>query len=349
MGKIIVIFIVFVISFATQLFADSGGHRNPFGVLTFLPWNEGYNNYMYDSKEKVAHAIQLLKELGVSIIRIDFSWTQIEKVQGKDELSRLDYIVQECDKNNIEVLGVLGYSPAWAGGRWNQPVCDLKLFADFSARMAAHYPQIKYWEIWNEPDSLTYWQPQDNMVTYTALLKLVYPAIKAANPGAVVLVGGLTTDGLYKLKSMLKNGAGQYFDILNLHPFVDPSNPQCVKTMGTIINNFAAAVRQYGFDKKIWITEIGCPGIDNSSKTWWNGPAQSEEEQAKFLKQAYNYLLNDPKVERIFWAFFQDTPDHFYNAVDDFGLIRRDFSKKRSFMVYKDIINNGRSKDVQGQ
>ena len=340
---------VFVAGFSGRLYAASDNHKNPFGVLTFLPWNEGYNNYMYDSEEKVAHAIKLLKELGVSIIRVDFSWTQIEKVHGQDALGRLDYIVQECDKNNIEVLGVLGYSPAWAGGGWNQPVRDLKLFADFSVRMAVHYPQIKYWEIWNEPDSLTYWYPQDNMVTYTSLLKLVYPAIKAANPDAVVLLGGLTDDGLYKFKNMLKNGAGEYFDILNLHPFVDPSNPQCINVMGTITNNFYKAMRQYGFDKKIWITEIGCPGVDNSDKTWWSGHAQSEADQAKFLKQVYDYLLNDPKVEKIFWAFFQDTPDHFNNAVDHFGLIRRDFSKKKSFNVYKNIIDNERRKNVQGQ
>jgi hypothetical protein len=37
-------------------------------------------------------------------------------------------------------------------------------------------------------------------------------------------------------------------------------------------------------------------------------------------------------------GLFQDTPNHFQNAVDYFGLIRRDFSRKPSFDTYKELV-----------
>jgi hypothetical protein len=40
-------------------------------------------------------------------------------------------------------------------------------------------------------------------------------------------------------------------------------------------------------------------------------------------------------VEKIFWAFFRDTPNHFGDGVDFFGLVRNDFSKKPAFTMYQ--------------
>jgi hypothetical protein len=336
--RAIIIFTILLGGVLSPISAYSQSRENPFGALTFLPWNESFNNYMYDSDEKVIRAIAILKELGVSIIRVDFAWSQIEAAKGEDKLERLDLIARECEKNHIEILGVLGYSPPWTGSQWNQPPKDLNLFADFCSRMASRYEQIKYWEIWNEPDSVTYWQPQDDMVVYSKLLKASYLAIKTANPKTSILLGGLTDDGLYKLKNLLRLGGGDYFDIINIHPFVDPLDRDGIRRMGALISNFYKAVHNAGFEKKVWVTEIGCPGRDDSKQTWWNGRSPDEVEQADFLRRAYECALNDPNVDKVFWAFFQDTPDHFHDAVDDFGLIRADFSKKRSFATYQEII-----------
>jgi len=313
---------------------------NPFGCLTFLTWNESFNNYMYNSEEKVSHAILLLKKLGISMIRVDFAWPQIEPVEGEYHLTRIEYLLKECAKNNIEVMGVLGYTPAWAGPAWNEPPLDIKRFARFAGDMATRYPQVKYWEVWNEPDNKSYWQKQDELTTYTKLLKDTYLALKSANPRATVLCGSLTDDGLYKFKNLLAHGGGGYFDILNIHPFVDPLNPDCIKNMAALINNFHRFLQKAGYDKKIWITEIGCPGRNGSNKMWWCGQSPTEDEQAVFLTKVYGYLLADPRVEKIFWAFFQDTPQHFHNAVDDFGLIRDDFSAKPSYKAYQKIIRD---------
>jgi hypothetical protein len=95
-------------------------------------------------------------------------------------------------------------------------------------------------------------------------------------------------------------------------------------------------------NKKIWVTEIGCPGIrkDPAVNNWWMGPNSDEQTQAVWLKDVFKNLLVLPMVEKVFWAFFQDTKKHWDNGVDYFGLVREDFFKKPSFGAYKQSFNS---------
>ena len=69
------------------------------------------------------------------------------------------------------------------------------------------------------------------------MLKLVYPAIKQANPNAVVLTGGLTDWGEFP-KGIYAGGGRDYFDVMNIHTygmplpwgFVQRSAPRCERS-----------------------------------------------------------------------------------------------------------------------
>lgn len=96
-------------------------------------------------------------------------------------------------KNKINILGILNYSTDWASGRgWNYPPEDNKLFVDYALKVVNRYKdKIKYWEVWNEPDSHTYWAKQDGLKSYCVLLKDVYIALKKLDPECKILNGGL--------------------------------------------------------------------------------------------------------------------------------------------------------------
>ncbi|MBP7088837.1 MAG: cellulase family glycosylhydrolase [Candidatus Omnitrophica bacterium] len=302
---------------------------------------------MYKNESDIDRALELIKELGVSIIRVDFSWNHIEKEKNIFDFQRLDCIVSACQKNNIQILGVLGYSPPWTGNNWNSPPSDVKALLNYIATTIKRYPDVKYWEFWNEPDYYIYWQPQDDMKTYTDILKSVYTTIKSANPKSYVLLGGLTSDGFYAFKNILRYGGGDYFDIANFHPFIDPFRKNNLEEIKHKLNHIRKELEKYNLHKKIWLTEIGCPGITNKAKTcsWWFGQCPNEFQQAEFLKKLYNFILAEKDVEKIFWAFFQDTSNHFKNGVDYFGLIRTDYSKKPAYHEYKKIINGWNCKN----
>lgn len=337
MNKILLSILTFIL--LTQPVLAENNKKNPFGILTFLPWNHSWNNYMYKDKADLDRAIKLLDQLGVSIIRVDFAWTLIEKEEGVFNFDRLDYIVKKCQEKNIEILAVLGYSAPWTGAEWNNPPNDKEAFLRYiKTTVSRYFNSVKYWEFWNEPDSFFYWQPQDEMKTYTHLLKKVYPLIKSIDPEAIVLLGGLTSSGLYPLRRILQQGGGKYFDIVNFHFFTDPIKKNNLKNIGWKLYHIEKELKSFNFNKKIWITEIGSPGIKQvRGCLWWYGTCPNERQQSIFLKRAYDFLLKQ-NVEKIFWAFFQDTDNHFQSGVDFFGLIRKDFSKKPAYHRYQRII-----------
>ncbi|MDI6758722.1 MAG: family 1 glycosylhydrolase [Candidatus Omnitrophota bacterium] len=325
--------------------------NNPFGVLEFLHWSHEWNNYKYSIKEDLERAVALVKEIGAGRVRMDFLWSDIEPLPGIFEFEKYDNIVELLNKNNIGILGILNYNVQWASksGKWNCPPND-KLFISYCQNVVERYKdKIKYWEIWNEPDSSIYWEPQDGLVSYCALLKKVYPAIKEIDPEIKVLNGGLS-GGYRSVNRLYDCGVKDYFDILNMHIFDTPLNPDAVKAV-TSYPKLAhqVMVRNSDKDKKIWITEIGCPGIPGNieTKNWWFGENPDELKQAKWLKQVYTELLRDKNIEMVFWAFFRDCKGHWLDGTDYFGLVRWDFSQKPAYFAFKESRNRGRSSKHQ--
>jgi hypothetical protein len=198
--------------------------------------------------------------------------------------------------------------------------------------------KVKYWEVWNEPDSSTYWAPQDGLKSYCALLRDVYTAAKKVDPDCKILNGGLTRS-LASINLLYDNRAKDYFDILNIHIFENPVvNPIAIKAAVSYIKlAYKIMSRNGDSHKKIWVTEIGCPGVNEgvNVSNWWEGKNTTEKEQAEWVEQAYTQLLREPSVDKVFWAFFRDCKGHWGNGVDYFGLIRWDYSKKPSFSSYK--------------
>jgi hypothetical protein len=151
---------------------------------------------------------------------IGISWAAVEPSLGARNWSALNRIGQEMKdvaiKGMVPIVNVRT-TPGWAQlypgyicGPMKQEYFDE--FASFMYDTVARYSippyNVKYWEIWNEPDidrSLVFvdsdwgcWGDQNDAYYggwyYAEMLKVVYPQIKAADPQAQVLVGGLLLD-----------------------------------------------------------------------------------------------------------------------------------------------------------
>lgn len=312
---------------------------NPFGMLAFLNWNHSWNSHMYDGN-RLEKAVETLKEMGVGIVRMDFGWEDIESEEDEYDFEKYDEIVGILSENNIRMLGIFSYCASWAGKRWNGPPENNEDFVEYMSVTIDRYKSfVKYWEIWNEPDSRTYWATQDRMKRYSELLKDCYTAAKDIDPSCRILMGGLTENSIVPLRNIYRNGCRDYFDIVNIHPFVNPLKKERFKLLRGKINSVKRVMKKYGDeDKKIWLTELGSPGIENPTKEngWWHGISPDEQEQADWVGDIYKKAVNISGVEKIFWAFFQDSRDHFHSGVDYFGLVRDDFSYKPGFHIYKE-------------
>lgn len=319
--------------------------ESPFGVLEFLHWDHNWNCFKYPDRRSLEKAARLMKEAGVGIVRFDFLWQDIEPKQGEFNFEKYDLIVDVLSSNGIKILGILDYCASWAAacGEWNCVPRDNRLFVNYAVRVIGRYKaQVKYWEVWNEPDSSTYWSQQDGLKSYCALLKDVYLAAKLVDPDCKVLNGGLAL-GLSSVNRLYDNGAKEYFDILNIHIFENPLYPGRAKAL-LAYPKLARKVmaRNNDGDKEIWVTEVGCPGVKRSVNTanWWLGENPDEQQQAQWLKTIYSELLEQKIVSKIFWAFFRDCDNHWGTGVDYFGLVRWDFSKKPSFGAYQESVTD---------
>jgi len=220
---------------------------------------------------------------------LDFLWSDIEPQEGKFDFSKYDYIVRLLRDKGIHILGILHYSADWASacGKWNCPPRENKIFIKYASQVIKRYKdRVKYWELWNEPDSPTYWQEQDGLKSYCVLLKEVYIAAKQIDPECKILNGGLA-NGASSVNHLYDNGAKDYFDILNIHFFQNPLHPGAIKAVANYPKLAYKIMRRNGdADKKIWITEIGCPGVKRwlNVANWWLGKNPSESKQAKWLK-----------------------------------------------------------------
>lgn len=325
-------------------FADGRDSDSRFGTLEFLHWDHGWNGH-HNGGDKPERSVALMKEAGVGWIRMDFLWSDVEPSEGRWDFAKYDRLVDLLLKHDIKILGLLNYNAEWSGKDWNAAP-DPAAFTRYAQAVVARYKdRVKYWEVWNEPDQAIYWVPQDGMKSYAELLKSVYPAIKAEDPTAVVLLGGLSGGAVGPLRQVYRLGGKEYFDVVNIHPFVNPLRPDALKELDRIYRAVKDVMMEHGdAAKPVWITEIGAPGVPHAgaAPNWWLGENPDEAEQAKWIEELYTATAEWHGLGKIFWAFFRDTPNHFLTGTDYFGLVREDFSKKPAFEAYRRLARKGK-------
>ena len=188
-------------------------------------------------------------------------WPDVEPTEGSYNwaaLSGLESELTNAYNNDLQVVLVVRGTPDWAQTTtWAGHSCSairsdkFAAFATFLSQLVTRYRfwpyHVTYWELGNEPDAdpadvgpdslWGCWGDKSDPVNYGGdvyadMLKVAYPAIKAANPQAQVLIGGLLMDcdpdnpptgkdcsSSHFLDGILGNGGGPYFDGVSFHAY----------------------------------------------------------------------------------------------------------------------------------
>ncbi len=213
------------------------------------------------------------------------------------------------------------------------PPADPAVFAKFAGKLAARYPQIQAWEVWNEPNLSYYWRPAPNPSAYLELLRESYRAIKQSNPRATVVMGGLSSvTGTGYLDSMMPDqflnqiytAPDRPFDVLGLHPY-GAGIPR--GDIDKCLQSVVGAMRAQGDpDRRIWITEVGWPT---------QGPGSvAEATQAANMCQASEAIERFPSVARVYWYSLQDGTGSPLFPVQYYGLFHQDGSPKPAAAMF---------------
>ena len=169
----------------------------------FLSGGRGYSD---------ARAFRQAERLGATRLRVGMTWDQaVRRRRGSAVSYRFgpyDRVVAAARQRGIRVQIVLLGTPRYdrGGDPWlsyRAPRPDR--MARFAGDVARHFRgQVDRYSVWNEPNSETFLAPQRvcrgggcDLVgahIYRALVEAAYPAIKAADPAAEVLIGETAPD-----------------------------------------------------------------------------------------------------------------------------------------------------------
>jgi flagellar hook assembly protein FlgD len=293
----------------------------------------GANSFMttFDDAAKADADAKLMEEASLRYAREEFDWNRVEPRKGYFEWAKFDQAVEVAAARNLDVVGKLVYSAAWASsapaGTPQQdiayyPPTNLTDYTDYVREVVERYKdRVSVWEVWNEPNIQQYWKPAPDSAAYAAMLKATYATIKSIDPDATVLTAGFAgvSDGY--MKGLVDAGAAKSYDGLAIHTFTSGAPEQSItdswiqgaKTFNARNNPTAS----------LWITELGwstCTGCPNGV---------TEEQQAQYLSRAYLDAAATG-VSGITWFNLRELGDS-GSSLHNYGLVTSDGRKKPAY------------------
>jgi hypothetical protein len=243
--------------------------------------------------------------------------------------------VNDARSRNLQVIVRTQTAPGWAAdpaclGGISQPplVSEHAALQEFYRRMAIELRgRVTAYEVWNEPNTRSEWGDcRPDAPRFTAMMRAAYLGVKAGDPDAVVVTGGLSNTGngvagfcngsqplgacgdLVFLQEMYFAGgkAGTHWDAIGHHPYgglcapasnseADPCRSQGLwfrrlDDLRNIINDFGVP-RGESPNVPVWPTEMGWltdfdRGCNIGSK---NAQKVSLAQQGDYLRGSFEY------------------------------------------------------------
>ncbi len=296
--------------------------------VSILPYGINIHQVDNDVLENVVDA-------GIKWVRTGAYWSAVEISKGSFDWTQVDRVVNYADSHDLSILLVIAYTPGWANGNkgFNYPPDNVSDWENFVRITVDRYKnKVKYWDIWNEPNSLDFFtQGKDVFVE-----KIFLPAarvIRSADPGAFIVGPGLAhltslnAEWYFWMKYILTQ-CSEYIDIVSHHIYKNEGVYfiyELLEIGEPLIPSVKSIIEETGHSSKpFWITETG-----------WNTAEFSENVQA----ERYLEMLQKQRAERCpDKIFFYEIIDDPSPGIDPWGILRSDLSEKPAYNVYKDFI-----------
>ncbi len=265
---------------------------------------------------------------------------------------------EDCQRDRYCEAAYNLHNSEFDGGNGDNPT--IHAFAAQARTLAAHYPQIKYWELWNEPNRFdeaktsakgghcnqdahtgyncyggTWIYPSN----YAQLSHLVTQYIQVSIPDAVTISGGLfgqsnsdisnQSYGITYLQDVYAYSdqarwRGSPWKYVGIHPYVCAGSAACPKPVDVRIRMRDYLRRMYDADHRfdMFVTEFG-----------WEASAVGPDRQAQDIQAAYTVFKEWRKHVRMAAVFrWIDVGDN-----KTFGLLDKDNQQRPAYSMFTSI------------
>jgi hypothetical protein len=272
-----------------------------------------------------------MESKGITVVRSDAPWAVTEPqpygAAGQTfDFSTLDPWVLALAQHHLTWLPIIDDTPGWAKTCVGMcPPMNMDWLATFARAVAARYgsggmfwarnPTLPYtpvqsYEIWNEENGRQFWSTGPSAAQYAKMYADTRAGIKAVDPAAQVIVGGLGSgDARYFVEGMLEADPSLHGNIdgFGLHPYETTAagDVQDVVTFRKMLDRLGEGAAP------IEITEFG----------WQTGASSQEASRASMIGWVAKDLAHSDcgigLLAPYTWIDPQDSPS--FGLVDDSG------------------------------
>jgi hypothetical protein len=271
---------------------------------------------------------------GVESLRVVVDWRSAQPYRTFDEVpperrssfreeggvptdwSIPDDFVRRAAQRHMTVLPVPMIAPDWSAerpGQFVSPPRDPEDYARFMAAMVGRYgPEgrfwaenpglprvpIRHWQLWNEPSFDEFWdKPWER--EYVALVRSARTAIKAADPGAQIVLAGFPNESWETIEAFYANGGEGLLDAVAIHPFT-----RTIRGVVTIAERVREVMRRHGDGRKpLLLTELSWTSARGKVNRTF-GFDTTERGQAEKVRAAFSTLADERRRLRIARAYW---------------------------------------------
>lgn len=341
----------------------------------------GFNVHLYGSDQPWQNrnrVFSMSKDAGVRWLRQQLPWMDMQSGPGTECYNvcwgEMDAIVAEANAKGMKLMLNVVRSPSWATDNGKNGVPSERNYPEFARFMGLvanrYRGQVGAYEIWNE-QNLAIENSHGDILSpdsYVEMLSQVYNQIKANDPNAIVVSGGLastetnqpglaTSDMVY-FKQMIDNPKYRsHVDALGVHigghlnppdtlwpdkPGPGPGWRDSRAFYFRHLEDIRALMVQEGVGSiPIWVTEWGWV-TDNYTGGFEYGQYNSEAEQAQYTRRALEIAANDyqPWVGGMFlWNLNFVVSLGYYGYERDqqaaFSVLYKDWSPRPAYTEFK--------------
>lgn len=296
----------------------------------------------FDSYKLMEEDFDRIAENGITWISVDFAWRDIEGERGVYNFSYFDFVVENAEKNGLNVLAKVGNGyngvrpvvPEWTKGLSNDEYN--KALGAYAEAVAERYgKRIEYYAIENEPNvanmhRLTGWRvgdwSEDRIVT---VLKTLEHGIRERDKDCEIVLSVSVAPGWTEWIEDVSKEVN--FDVIGLQPypciiFPDPDNA---------FNIIPDIEKAKSFGKEVMVIETGYHTFE-----------RGEEAQAAYIENICIAAMKGGATGVFFYEYL-DNSEEFPEQEKHFGLLKENRETKLAWERYGKAIEN--AEDLQSE
>lgn len=252
--------------------------------------------------------VEQLARLGAKWGFLCPDWNRIEIEKGKYDFNRPDHPLDDAVDGMVR-RKIAPIIQIYGGNRLYMLVkldCNKRQMADaalllddpevqqawhryLEAMVRRYKAYVRVWEIWNEPNSGSFWQRAGenfapSVKDYGRIVKEATSVIRRVQPKAVIITGSTAHVRLDYLDGFLSSEGADYFNHWSVHPY-----GELPESKDAEIRRAQEILADHGRSPVLWQSECGFPSSADTGGWGWGG----SWDETKHAKWVLRRLLSD--------------------------------------------------------